>query len=97
MLPDAMEMKKTEIPYAIVKLDLLPRVIKQAINELPSLRKRLEKYKDDKPKAREVYSDLQHQYGRLLVALNSAALPLLEMELSEMETIPPDSANPERI
>ena len=47
--------------YAIVKLEEAARSIKQAVNELPILRKRLEKLKENKTKAREVYSDLQQQ------------------------------------
>jgi len=48
------------------------------------LRKKLEKHKDNKPKARETYSDLQQQHGRLLGALNAAVLALLEIELPDM-------------
>ena len=72
-----------QIPYAIAKLEEAARIIKQAINELPALRKRLDKFKDNKPKAREVYGDLQQQYSRLLGGLSSAALSLMEMELSD--------------
>ena len=70
--------------YAIVKLEEAARSIKQAVNELPILRKRLEKLKENKTKAREVYSDLQQQKNKLLSALNTAVLSLLEMELNEM-------------
>jgi len=79
MLPD-----NNQTPYAIAKLEEAARVVKQAINELPLLRKKLDKNKDNKPKAREVYGDLQQQYSRLLGALSSAALSLLEMELSDI-------------
>ena len=50
--------------YAIVKLEEAARSIKQAVNELPILRKRLEKLKENKTKAREVYSDLQQQKNK---------------------------------
>ena len=70
--------------YAIVKLEEAARSIKQAVNELPILRKRLEKLKENKTKAREVYSDLQQQKNKLLSAFNTAVLSLLEMELNEM-------------
>jgi len=83
MLPDVTENQRAKTPYALVKLEESARVIKQAINEFPALRKRLEKYKDNKPRAREIYRDLQQQHGRLLGALNSAALPLMEMELND--------------
>ena len=66
--------------YAIVKLEEAARSIKQAVNELPILRKRLEKLKENKTKAREVYSDLQQQKNKLLSALNTAVLSLLEMQ-----------------
>jgi len=72
-----------QTPYAIAKLEEAARVVKQAINELPLIRKRLDKFKDNKPKAREVYGDLQQQYSRLLGALSSAALSLMEMELTD--------------
>jgi len=69
-----------QTPYALAKLKEAARVVKQAVSELPNLRKRLEKHKGNKPKAREVYGDLQQQYARLLGALNSAALSLMEMD-----------------
>jgi hypothetical protein len=84
MPPDTVENQSKETPYAVVKLEEAARTAKQAVNELPSLRKRLDKHKTDKPKAREVYSDLQQQHRRLMDALNSAALPLLEMELPDI-------------
>lgn len=84
MLPDTLEKQRTETPYAIVKLGESVRVITQAINELPSLRKRLDKHKDSKPKAREIYRDLQQLHSRLLGALNAATLLLLEMELPDI-------------
>ena len=70
--------------YAIIKLEEATRSIKQATNELPILRKRLERLKENKPKAREVYSDLQQQKNKLLSAFHTAVLSLLEMELNEM-------------
>ena len=83
-MPDTAKIQKTETPYALVKLEEAARTVKQAINELPVLRKRLEKNKDNKPKAREVYRDLQQQFDKLLSALNVAALPLMEMELADL-------------
>ena len=71
-------------PYAIAKLEEAARIIKQGINELPLIRKRLDRYKDNKPKAREVYTDLQQQHGRLLGALGTSALAMLEIEQSDM-------------
>ena len=51
--------------------------------EFPVLRKRIDKLKDNKAKAREVYKDLQQQHSRLLGALSSIALSLMEMELPD--------------
>ena len=73
-----------QTPYAVAKLEEAARIVKQAVNELPALRKRVDKFKDNKPKAREIYNDFQQQYGRLLGALSSAALSLMEMELSDI-------------
>ena len=70
--------------YAVVKLEEAARSMKQAVNELPILRKRLEKLKENKVKAHEVYNDLQQQKSKLLSAFNTAVLSLLEMELTEM-------------
>ena len=74
----------TQTPYALVKLEESARIIKQSVNELPLLRKRLDRHKDSKPKAREVYTDLQQQHGRLISALNSSVLALLEMDMPDM-------------
>ena len=41
MLPD-----NNQTPYAVAKLEESARIVKQAINELPALRKRLDKYRD---------------------------------------------------
>jgi hypothetical protein len=76
MLPD----DKNQQPYALAKLEEAARMVKQAIHELPSLRKRLDKHQSSQIKARELYGELQQQYNRLLGALNTAALSLLEME-----------------
>ena len=67
----------------MVKLNEATRIIKQSINELPIIRKRLDKYTNNKPKAREVYTDLQQQHGRLIGAFATLSL-LQEMELLEM-------------
>lgn len=79
MLPD-----NNQTHYAIAKLEESARVIKQSANELPLIRKRLDRYKDSKSKAREVYTDLGQQHGRLLSALGTSALALSEMELTEI-------------
>ena len=75
---------KLETPYAVAKLESAARVIKQAINELPTLRKRLEKNKEDKNKAREIYSDLKVLHRKLNNALDETILPLLEVECDEL-------------
>ena len=72
------------LPYAIVKLEEAARVIKQAINELPILRKKLEKNKDNKPKAWEIHNDLIRQLKKLTDALDSTSLFLMEMELEDL-------------
>jgi hypothetical protein len=54
---------KNQTPYAIAKLEEAARVVKQSIGELPALRKRLDKVKDNKPKIREAYGELQQQYS----------------------------------
>ena len=83
MPPNAQERVDNETPYAIVKLRESARIIRQSINELPILRRRLEKSKENKIKAREVYGDLQNQHLRLLNGLETAALSLLECEQDE--------------
>jgi hypothetical protein len=84
MQPDTPELLPNQTPYAIVKLEESARIIRQSIKELPALRKRLEKNKDDKTKARDVYSDLKNQHRRLLTAFDTAALSLLESEQDEL-------------
>lgn len=89
MLPDTQVNWDTltspnQTPYAIVKLSESAGVIKQSLKELPAWRIRLEKNRIDKPKAREVYSELQNRHRRLAEALDSAALSLMEAELDEM-------------
>jgi methylase of polypeptide subunit release factors len=81
MLPDN---NQNQTPYAVVKLEEAARTVKQAINELTSLRKKLDKMKGNKPKAQEIYADLQQQFGRLKNALETSTLALLEMELPDM-------------
>ena len=75
---------KKQAPYAIVKLGESARIIRQAISELPTLRKRLERNKEAKAKAREIYGDMQNQHRRLLGALEAAALSLHETEQDEL-------------
>lgn len=70
--------------YAIAKLEEDARAVKQAANELPLLRKRLEKFKGNKSKAREIYNDLKQQKEKLLSALNTATLSFLETEQPEL-------------
>ena len=70
--------------YAFVKLEESARAIRQAVSELPALRRRLDKYKENRAKAREVYNDLKQQQGKVLSALRYAALSLLEMEMRQM-------------
>lgn len=70
--------------YAIAKLGEAARAVKQTANELPLLRKRLEKFKENKQKAKEIYSDLKQQKEKLQSALNTAALSLLETEQPEL-------------
>lgn len=70
--------------YAIAKLEEAARAVKQAANEFPLLRKRLKKFKENKSKAREIYNDLKQQKEKLLSALNTAVLSLLETEQSEL-------------
>ena len=79
-----MPLKNNQQYYAAAKLEEASRAVKQAVNELPLLRKRLEKFKDNKSKAREVYNDLKQQREKLLSALNTAALSLLETEQLEL-------------
>lgn len=73
---DMAENQNNQTPYALVKLEESAK--------LPSIRKRLDKYKDKKSKAREVYTDLQQQHGRLLSAFRTLTLTLQEMELLEI-------------
>ena len=75
---------KKQAPYAIVKLGESARIIRQVISELPTLRKRLERSKEAKVKAREIYGDMQNQHRRLLGALEVAALSLHEAEQDEL-------------
>lgn len=70
--------------YAVAKLEEAARAVKQAVNEFPLLRKRMEKFKDNKSKAKEIYYDLKQQKEKLLSALNTAALSFLETEQSEL-------------
>lgn len=70
--------------YALVKLQESVRAVRQAVNEFPVLRRRIDKYQGNRAKAREAYNDLKQQQGRVLSALRYAALSLLEMELPQM-------------
>jgi methylase of polypeptide subunit release factors len=75
---------QNQTPYAIVKLEEAARTVKQAVNEFTALRKKLDKIKNNKQKAQEVYADLQQQFTRLKNALDTSTLALLEMELPDM-------------
>jgi methylase of polypeptide subunit release factors len=70
--------------YAVVKLEEAAKIVKLAINEFASLRKKLDKLKNNKPKAQEAYTDLQQQLGKLKNALDNSTLALLEMELPDI-------------
>ena len=70
--------------YAVVSLSESARAVIQYINELPILRKRLEKNRDNKDKTHEIYLELQQQRVKLSDALRAAVLPLLEMELPDL-------------
>ena len=76
--------KPIEIPYAIKRLEESVRIIKQSVNELPALRKRLDKNMTVKANARDIYNDLQNQHRRLVSAFDIAALSLFEAELDEL-------------
>ena len=78
------QVSAVEIPYAVKKLEEAARIIRQAVNELPILRKRLEKNREIKPKTREIYGDMQNQLRRLLAGLETAALSLLEAEQTDL-------------
>ena len=77
-------MLDNQTPYAVVKLNEAMRITTQSIKELPLLRKQLDKYKDVKSKAREIYNDISQQRNRLINAIDTAVLSLLEMELQEL-------------
>jgi hypothetical protein len=70
--------------YAVVKLEESARTVKQSVSELPLLRKKLDRHRDNKAKASELYGDLKQLYNKLLGALGSASLSLLEMELPDI-------------
>ena len=76
--------EQVQTPYALAKLSESARTVRQSINELPVLRRRLDKNKDVKPKAREIYGDMQNQLRRLLGALDVAALSLMEAEQDDL-------------
>jgi hypothetical protein len=70
--------------YAVLRLEEAERDIKQACEEMPALRQKVDKYKDtNREKAKEVYSYLQRHHRHLLDALNRCRLSLLEMELAD--------------
>ena len=79
-----MQLDTTPNYYAFAKLNESARAITQHITELPLLRKRFDKYANDKVKAREIYNDLQNQRNKLCDTFETAALSLLEMELPEL-------------
>ncbi len=75
---------QSQTHYAVVKLNEAARIIGQLINELPILRKRLDKHKNDNAKAREIYDNLQQQRKKLLDSINTATLALQEVELTNL-------------
>lgn len=79
-----MSLENNQQYYAVAKLEEASRAVKQAINELPILRKRLEKFKENKSKARDIYADLKQQREKLLSTLNTAVLSLSELEQPEL-------------
>lgn len=79
-----MSLENNQQLYAVAKLEEAARAVKQAINELPILRKRLEKFKENKSKALDIYADLKQQKEKLLSTLNTAILSLSELEQSEL-------------
>jgi hypothetical protein len=79
MLPDN---KQTH--YAIAKMEEATRIIKQAVNELASLRKKMDKNKANKQKAQEAHTDLQQQFAKLKNALDTSTLALFEMDLPDI-------------
>jgi len=89
MLADVQEqtyntIQETQMPYAMMRLEEAARIIRQSINELPTLRRRLDKNMESKYKARDIYGDLQNQHRRLINAFDTAALSLLEAEQDEL-------------
>lgn len=70
--------------YAVMKLNESARSIALNITDMPALRRRLEKYKDNKVKARELYNDLTNHRNRVCDAINTATLSLFEMELMDL-------------
>jgi len=73
-----------QTPYAVAKMGEATRIIKQVINQLPSLRRQLEYYKDNKRKARGIYSDLHNQHRKILSAFDTVTLSLHEAEQDEL-------------
>jgi len=81
VLPDN---NQTQTHYAVVKLEEAARTVKQAVNEFTPLRKKLDKFKNNTPKAQEAYTDLQQQFSKVKNALDTSTLALLEMELPDV-------------
>jgi hypothetical protein len=81
MLPDN---NQNQTHYAIVKLEEAAKIVKLAINEFATQRKKPDKLKNNKPKAQEAYADLQQHFDKLKKALDSSTLALLEMELPDI-------------
>jgi hypothetical protein len=71
--------------YAILRLEEALRDIKQACEDLPAVRRRVEKYiNTDREKAKEIYSHLQKLHRWLTDAINRCRLSLLEMEQDDL-------------
>ncbi len=76
--------EKKQTYYAISKIEESKKVATQIINELPLLRSRLEKNRNNKSKARDIYIELQKQLDKLIEVMNTISLSLLEIEDMEL-------------
>ena len=71
--------------YAIDRLEQAKRTILLAKEEMPAARKKIEKQLQKDPNgAKDWYQTLQSQQARLLGALDSCRLSLVEMELPDL-------------
>lgn len=70
--------------YALVKINDSVKYITHAVTDMPVLRRRLEKYKDNKAKARSIAKDLQQVFDKTMDSINTIALALLEMDVPDL-------------